>query len=518
MAEDIILVIDVGTTSARSLLFDREFRMVASAAREYRNSYPGPFLVEQDPDVWWRAAIEVSKEAMEAKPSGSGVAAVIVTSQRATVIPVDRNGSPLRPAILWQDNRSMPQCRRIRDAVGDAEIYKRTGLKINPYFSLPKILWIKENEPDTFEAAHKFLLVHDFILHRFTKRFVTDQSHASRTMAYNLRRHWDEDILGAVGVDPAKFCRAVPSGERVGAVSAGASRLTSIPEGTPVFAGAGDQQAAAVGMGIVAAGTFMANTGTGSFVLSPLDEPVLDPRERVLCTISAVPDKWLQEAGMYTTGSVYRWFRDQMSTKEEETARERGLDPYDLLNEQASTAPVGSSGVMWIPHFTGSLAPYWNPISKGVLFNLSLGTTRAEVIRALLEGIAIEVGKNISIMEEIGGKAREIRVAGGATKSPLFNQIQADVYGTRVVTTNFAEATGLGAALLAAPSLGWHPSLEKAVEKVVQVVSRYEPYPDAHARYRELAKLHHELYRTLQEGGIFESAASLSEKFGAGGR
>jgi len=271
-------------------------------------------------------------------------------------------------------------------------------------------------------------------------------------------------------------------------------------------------------MGIVAAGTFMANTGTGSFVLSPLDEPVLDPRERVLCTISAVPDKWLQEAGMYTTGSVYRWFRDQMSTKEVETARERRLDPYDLLNEQASTAPVGSSGVMWIPHFTGSLAPYWNPISKGVLFNLSLGTTRAEVIRALLEGIAIEVGKNISIMEEIGGKAREIRVAGGATKSPLFNQIQADVYGTRVVTTNFAEATGLGAALLAAPSLGWHPSLEKAVEKVVQVVSRYEPYPDAHARYRELAKLHHELYRTLQEGGIFESAASLSEKFGAGGR
>jgi len=258
---------------------------------------------------------------MEAKPSGSGVAAVIVTSQRATVIPVDRNGSPLRPAILWQDNRSMPQCRRIRDAVGDAEIYKRTGLKINPYFSLPKILWIKENEPDTFEAAHKFLLVHDFILHRFTERFVTDQSHASRTMAYNLRRHWDEDILGAVGVDPAKFCRAVPSGERVGAVSAGASRLTSIHEGTPVLAGAGDQQAAAVGMGIVAAGTFMANTGTGSFVLSPLDEPVLDPRERVLCTISAVPDKWLQEAGMYTTGSVYRWFRDQMSTKEVETAR-----------------------------------------------------------------------------------------------------------------------------------------------------------------------------------------------------
>jgi xylulokinase/glycerol kinase len=518
MSEDIILVIDVGTTSARSMMFDPDFRMVASSSREYQNNYPGPFMVEQDPDVWWRAAMEVSRESMDRKPSGAGVAAVIVTSQRATVIPVDGNGRVLRPAILWQDNRSIPQCDGIREAVGSTEIYRRTGLKINPYFSLPKILWIKQHEPRAYAATAKFLLVHDFIVHRLTGRFVTDQSHASRTMAYNLKRYWDGDILDATGVDADKFCTAVPSGERVGAVSAEAARLTGIPEATPVFAGAGDQQAAAVGMGIITAGTFMANTGTGSFVLSPVDEPMLDPRERVLCTVSAAPGKWLQEAGMYTTGSVYRWFRDQMSTKEIESARERGMDPYDLLNEQAATAPVGSSGVMWIPHFTGSLAPYWNPISKGVVFNLTLGTTRAEVIRALLEGIAIEIGKNISIMEEIGGKAREIRVAGGATKSPFFNQVQADVYGTRVVTTNFAEATALGAALLAAASIGWHPTLEKAVEKVVQVVSRYEPYPEAHARYRELAKLHHELYQALQEGRIFENAAALASRNGAEGR
>ena len=515
MAEDIILVIDVGTTSARSMMFDRDFRVVASSSREYQNSYPGPLLVEQDPDVWWRAALETSKASMERKPAGAGVAAVIVTSQRATIIPVDKNGKCLRPAILWQDNRSIPQCDRIRESVGLTEIYKRTGLKINPYFSLPKILWVKEHEPDIFAATHKFLLVHDFILHRLTDRFVTDQSHASRTMAYNLKRHWDDDILKAAGVDAGKFCRAVPSGERVGTITAGAARLTAIPEGTPVYAGAGDQQAAAVGMGAISTGTFMANTGTGSFVLSPIDQPVLDPQERVLCTIAAVPGKWLQEAGMYTTGSVYRWFRDQMSSREVETARERGVDPYDLLNEQAAAAPVGSSGVIWIPHFTGSLAPYWNPISKGVLFNLSLGTTRGEVIRALLEGIAIEIGKNIAIMEEIGGEAREIRVAGGASKSPFFNQIQADVYGTQVVTTNFAEATALGAALLAAASLGWHPSLEKAVENVVQIVSRYEPYPAAHARYNDIAKLQHELYRALQEGKVFENAAALAAKFGA---
>jgi glycerol kinase len=514
MADDIILVIDVGTTSARSMMFDREFRVVASSSREYRNSYPGPFMVEMDPDVWWRAVMETSKESMDRKPAGAGVAAVIVTSQRATVIPVGKDGRCLRPAILWQDNRSIPQCESIRETVGPTEIYKRTGLKINPYFSLPKILWIKEHEPDIFAATHKFLLVHDFIVHRLTDRYVTDQSHASRTMAYNLNRRWDDDILKETGVDAGKFCRAVPSGERVGTISEGAARLTAISEGTPVYAGAGDQQAAAVGMGIVSSGAFMANTGTGSFVLSPIDQPVLDPRERVLCTIAAVPGKWLLEAGMYTTGSVYRWFRDQMSAREVETARERGLDPYDLLNEQAATAPVGSSGVMWIPHFTGSLAPYWNPISKGVLFNLSLGTTRGEIIRALLEGIAIEIAKNISIMEEIGGKAREIRVAGGATRSPFFNRIQADVYGTRVVTTNFAEATALGAAILAATSLGWHSSIEKAVEKVVRIVSRYEPDSAAHARYKEIAGLHHELYRALQEGKIFENAAALAAKYG----
>jgi glycerol kinase len=506
VSNSIVLVIDVGTTGTRAMMFDSQFHVAASAYRAYQNIYPGPMLVEQDPDVWFNAAAEVVRECMALKPTELELAAVIVTSQRATIIPVDKDGRVLRRAILWQDSRSIPQCNRISEIVGDTEIYKRTGLKVNPYFSLPKIMWMIEHEPDIYRETYKFLMVHDFIQLRLTGRFVTDHSHASRTMAYNLGRFWDSDIIKATGMDGGKLCDAVPSGQRFGEISASASALTGIPEGTPAFAGAGDQQFAAIGLGIVTSGKIEANTGTGSFVLSQLDKPVLDPQERILCSIAAVPDKWVFEAGMYTTGSVYRWFRDQMGSQEIALARERNVDPYTLLDEQAATAPIGSSGVLWLTHFTGSLAPYWNPYSKGVLFNLSLSTTRAEIIRAILEGIAIEVNKNISIMKEVSGSVQEVRIAGGAAKSHLFNQIQADVYGTRVATTNFTEATALGAAIMAAVTLGWYPTIENTVEKVVRTTTCYEPNPEAHVIYQKLSELHHGIYRALQENRIYEKA------------
>jgi len=510
MAESTVLVLDVGTTGTRAMIFDYEFRVVASAYREYQNIYPGPLLVEQDPEVWFQAAAESAKECMEKLHARSTPAAVIVASQRATTIPVDEAGRVLRNAILWQDSRSIPQCERIKEIVGDTEIYARTGLKINPYFSIPKIMWVHEHEPEIYNKSYKFLMVHDFIVLRLTEKFITDQSHASRTMAYNLNRFWDKDIIQAARLDIDKFCDAIPSGQPFGEISVKASARTGIPVGTPVFAGAGDQQFAAIGLGIVTSGKIEANTGTGSFVLSQIDKPVLDPQERILCSIAAVPNKWVFEAGMYTTGSVYRWFRDQMSAYECTKARENNVDPYTLLDEQAATAPIGSSGVIWIPHFTGSLAPYWNPFSKGILFNLSLRTTRAEVIRAILEGIAIEVNKNISVMKEVGGNVQEVRIAGGAAKAPFFNQIQADVYGTRVTTTNFTEATSLGAALMAAVTLKWYATLESAVEKAVRISSCYEPNLVAHARYSKLSQLHHEIYQALQKSGIYEKASSLS--------
>jgi glycerol kinase len=510
MADSNVLVLDVGTTGSRAMVFNREFQVVASAYREYQNLYPGPMMVEQDPEVWFNAASEVAKECMAQKQAQTGLAAVIVASQRATIVPVDKSGHVLRNAILWQDSRSVAQCKRISETIGDTEIYKRTGLKVNPYFSAPKIMWMLDHEPDLYKQTRKFLMVHDFIQLRLTGAFITDHSHASRTLVYNLKRFWDKDIIKATGLDADKFCDAVPSGKHFGEITAAASELTGIPKGTPVFAGAGDQQFAAVGLGIVTSGKIEANTGTGSFVLSQIDKPVLDPQERILCSIAAVPDKWVFEAGMYTTGSVYRWFRDQFGGQETALARERNVDPYTLLDEQAATAPVGSSGVLWIPHFTGSLAPYWNPYSKGVLFNLSLSTTRAEVIRAILEGIAIEVNKNISVMKEVGGGVQEVRIAGGAAKAPFFNQIQADVYGTRVVTTNFTEATSLGAAIMAAVTLGWYPNLESTVAKAVCTTSAYEPNPEANAKYKQLSELHHGLYQALHQNGIYEKATRLA--------
>lgn len=527
-----LLAVDVGTTGARAMLFDVQGRPIGMAYQEYKSRFLAPSVIDHDPETWISAVDTVIPAVLQdTGVQGADVAGVAVTGQRATVMPVDKAGRPLAPAILWQDKRTLEECRIIEEAVGSEEIYARTGLRIDPYFSLPKLLWFKRHRPEAYRECFRFLTVHDLIVHHLTGEFVTDWTQASRTMLFRVNTfEWDGELAERVEFDIRRMPEALPPGSVAGGVSKAAAERLGLVAGTPVVVAGGDQQCAALGLAVTRPGLAKVTTGTGSFVVAPVAQPHRDPRARVLCSASAVANAWILEAGIFTSGSVYRWVRDQLSAAERTAADGMGLDAYDLLNLEAARSRPGADGMVVIPHFAGSAAPYWNPLARGVIFNVALGHSRGDLVRAVLEGIALEVNKNLSaiaaLMAGAGGGAgqdgagaragvfREIRVSGGAVRSDLFNQIQADVYGIPVVPGKLEQATALGAAILVSAAVGVYPDVHAAAEAMstVDPSRTRQPDPKRHELYRELGALHDAVYRALSRAGIYEKAAEFASR------
>ncbi|MEM3585813.1 MAG: xylulokinase [Candidatus Jordarchaeaceae archaeon] len=506
----VLAAIDVGTIGCRTIIFDENGREIARDYQEYPSIYPRPAWVEQNAMDWWRAVCNTSQRVVEKACISSGdIVGISVTNQRETIVPVDENGNPLRNAIVWQDRRTVKQCEKIREKIGVSEIYQITGLTIDPYFSAPKILWIKENEPEIFNSTYKFMLVHDFIEMKLTDWFITDWSNASRTLLFDVEKFkWSDKICNTLEIPPEKLSETYASGVKIGEVTSKAAKETGFAEGTPVIAGGGDQQCGALGVGVIKPGRIKATMGTGTFLLAYTDKPKRDPKRRVLFSCHADPGKWVVEASMFTTGSVYRWFRDQLGHPEKTVAQILGKDPYDILCEVAAQAPPGAGGVVLIPHLVGAGAPYWDPYARGVIVGLALGHTRAHLIRAIMEGACFEVRKNIEIMKELGLKFDEVRITGGATRSPLWNQIQADIYNIPVARGNVEEATSLGAAILAGVGVGVYKNVSEAAENMVQISERREPNEKNREIYDKLYKVHNDIYMALKEKGVY---ASLSE-------
>lgn len=491
-----MLAIDVGTSGVRSMVFDTEGKVVSRAYQEFESQYPSPSWVEQDAESWWAAACATTRTALKSplvRPEQ--ILGVSVTNQRETVVPIDKNGLPLRKAIVWQDRRTVPQCDWIRGTVPPREVYKITGLTIDPYFTAPKILWIKKTEPKVFRAALMFLLVHDYIVYRLTGETITDYSNASRTMLFDIKKaEWSDRLLEDFEIPREVLPEPVESGSKVGPVTTEASIATGLAAGTEVIAGGGDQQCAALGVGVVRPGSIKATTGTGTFILAYSDQMKLDRDRRVLCSRHVVPDAFVVEASMFTTGSALRWFRDNLGAEERAIADERGCDPYDILTEGASEVPAGSDGVIHLPHFVGAGAPHWNPHARGVFAGLALGHTRKHMVRAILEGVAYDIRTNVDVLRELALEAAEMRVTGGAARSEVWMQIQADVLGIPVVRTEMEEATALGAAILACHGVGVFPSVVDAAERMVRTKPPLVPLPQNREVYDRGFETYKQLY------------------------
>ena len=453
-----IITVDVGTTSSRATLYDASGLVIHRDQRENLPTYFSDGRVEQDPLAWHQLVLAALKNcAAVAGVQSLEPLCVAVTASRSSVIPVGRDGDPLHPAIMWQDRRSAEMAQAM-DGFNPL-VYCKTGLKISPVFSAIKMSWLRRHRPELWRQTRKLLGIQDWVLYGLTGRFVTDHSFASRTNLLNLeQRCWDADLLSLFEVPSDMLCELVAPGSVVGGLTAAAASATGLRAGLPVVSAAGDQQCAALGLGLFSPERAVSNTGTGSYLIGHSDKPALDAEMRLTCNVSAVPDAYIVEAAVLTSGAIYRWFNESLC--------KTGAAPdctFDALNEAAALAPAGSNGLLLLPHFKGSGSPYWDPDARGVFFNLGLNTSRGEMARSILEGIAIEMKASLELLEDLCGTVQTVSVAGGMSKSDLFNQIESDVFERPVLRLDGNEATSVGAWIAAAVAMGLETSYPAAL-------------------------------------------------------
>lgn len=444
-----LLCVDIGTTSLRVVLHDARGRVRHLAQRHCAPDYLDDGRVEQDPHTWRSGLVELLAEgAQAAQRLGAEPLGLALTAQRSSVIAVDAQGRPLHPALMWQDTRSAA----LAQAIGhehDAAVYRKTGLKVSPVFSAVKMAWLARHRPAVWAATHKLLGVQDWAVWLLTGRYATDHTFGSRTNLMNLqRRDWDDELLSLFNVPRERLCELVPPGSVVGGLLPAMAAATGLVAGLPVVSAGGDQQCAALGLGLVGPGRAVANIGTGSYLIGHADAPVFDEAMRVACNVAALPGACIVEASILSAGAVHRWFAEL-------TAGEGDLErSFARLEAEAAQAPPGANGVVVVPHFRGAGTPHWDPLARGAIVGLGLGTTRGEIARALLEGIAAELRGGLDVVEPLVAPVAEVHAAGGMTRSALFDQLLADALQRPVRCFGTAEATARGAWMAAAVALG----------------------------------------------------------------
>lgn len=473
-AERYLLAIDAGTTAVKTVLFDLAGREIACRVSEYELEKPHPDTVEVSPEVYWRAAEDgIAGVIREAAIDPREIAAAGVTSQGETLIVLDRDGRPLRNAIVWIDNRAKAEAAQIAARFSREEVYRITGQpEIVPGWTAAKILWLRHHEPEIFKRAAKFLLVEDYLIYRLTGQFATDHALNPSTLYYDLIRGcWWPDMLDFLGIAETQLPELKESGEIAGYAREG----TGLAAGTPVCVAPIDQVTAAVGAGNIAPGMVTETTGSAMAICATLDAPVFDPEMRIGLYRHALPGQYLMMVWVPTAGMILRWFRDELAAGRS----------YDELTALAAQVPAGSDGLLLLPHFSGSFSPEVNPDAAGVFYGLRLAHQQRHFVRAILEATAFMLKQNLEVLEHAGLNYPGVRSLGGGARSPLWLQIKADVLDRPVEVPVGNEATCLGAAILASLGAGLFPSLEAAVKNMVHLRTTLPPRPEQAVAYRE---------------------------------
>lgn len=467
-----LICIDVGTTSLRAVLFDADGRTRHVAHRHNPPGYHENGRVEQDAECWQRLLPDALAEAAQAAQAAAlPPACLAVTSQRSSVLAVDGDGRPLHPVLMWQDTRSSGLVQAM-SPVQQAEVYARAGLHVSPVFSAPKMAWLREQRPQVWSRAHRLLGVHDWVLWLLTGRQVTDHSFGSRTALMNLgSRDWDDDLLALFGVPRRMLCELVPPGTVVGHLGEAMATAAGLPAGLPVVSAGGDQQCAALGLGLLGPGRAVANVGTGCYLIAHADGPVLDPQRRVSCNVSALPGACIVEASILAAGAAHGWMVRLAGGSESEAA-------FAAVEAEAAAAPPGANGVLVLPEFCGAGTPHWDPSARAAIVNLRLDSTRGDIARALLEGLAMELRDGLDVVESLTAPVAAVRAAGGLTRSPLFDRILADVLERPLECDDDAEATAHGAWIAAAVAIGLYADAKRAYARLAQRTPGVSLAPD----------------------------------------
>lgn len=513
-----LIGLDVGTTGCKAVLFDGDGTLLAKAGREYPVDIPHPKWAEQDLEAVWRLAQAALREVI-AQAGVQEVAALALSVHGEAVTPVDERGQALRPTILGMDTRTGPQNDWLRGCLGAERLFNLTGMPVHTINTLPKLLWIKEHEPEIWARAARFVLVEDFLIQKMTGRAVVSQCLASRTQLYDLQQGvWSDEILQALELDPGRLSEPLSSGTGVGEMSSGMAAALGLARPPLVVTGGHDQACGALGVGLTRPGLAMVSTGTAEVVEVALPSPVLTPTlfaGNISVYSHVVPGLFLAMTLNHSGGLTLRWFRDNFCEPAVQQAQATGADAYDLILGVAapgltnpavdSTSPAsglpgatpGPTGLLVLPHFSGSGTPTFDTESKGAVLGLTFATRRADLARAILEGLTYELRLNLALLQAGGVEIDWLRAIGGGAKSSLWLQMKADITGIPLVAPRITEAAAFGAALLAGVGAGLYPSAAAAAERFLVLEREYLPDPGRHAEYSRLFELYRKVHPAI---------------------
>jgi xylulokinase len=487
------LGIDVGTGGTRALIMDEAGHVVASATEEHE-AFASPQIgwAEQRPEDWWRACgVAVRKALSHANLSADCIACVGFSGQMHGAVMLDAADKVIRPALIWCDVRTEKQCIDFTQKLGAERLIQLTCNPALPNFTLTKFLWVRENEPANWQRVRSVMLPKDYVRFRLTGDRAIDVADASGTLLLDVaERRWSSEVLQAAGIDTSMLPKLYESQDVCGKVTEAGAAATGLKIGTPVVAGAGDQAAGATGMGIVTPGAVSATIGTSGVVFAATDRPALDSQGRLHTFCHAVPGRWHVMGVTQAAGLSLRWFRDQFGAGAAD-----GRDPYDRLTDEAAATPAGSDGLLWAPYLMGERTPHLDPNARGALIGLTASHTRGHVIRAILEGVAFSLKDSFTLFAEMGVPVNRIRLGGGGARSPLWRQIQADIYGREVEIVEAEEGAAYGAAILASVGAGRWRSVDAACNEIVRTAGRTQPQPAA----AEQMTAQYESYRHMYE-------------------
>jgi xylulokinase len=477
------------------VLLDDGGRLVAAATADhapFRSPQTG--WAEQDPADWWSACRRATHAVLREGGAAGRVTAIGLSGQMHGAVLLDERGDVIRPSIIWCDQRTEDECRWLIDTIGARRLLELTANPALTNFTLTKLLWVRAREPRLWDRVRHVLLPKDYVRYRLSGEFATDVSDASGTLLLDVaRRQWSRALIDAVGLDPPVLPAVFESPEVCGRVSASGSAATGMAEGTPIVAGAGDQAAGAVGMGITRPGAVSATIGTSGVVFAATDRPAVDRKGRVHTFCHAVPDRWHVMGVTQAAGLSLRWLRDQLAAP--------GTAPpsYDDLTAEAGRVPPGADGVLWAPYLMGERTPYCDPSIRGAFIGIAANHGRGHLVRAVMEGVAFSLRDSFAIFDEMRVPVERVRLGGGGARSLLWRQIQADVYGRSVETVAADEGAALGAAILAAVGCGVFPSVDAACETLVHTAQTTETNVAVVAQMTERYNAYRRIYPALRQ-------------------
>ena len=485
-----VLAVDIGTSGCKLALIDPHGKILAKTLTRYKVIRPDPICAEQDPLTWWKAFKQgLSKLLRISKENPSKIRAIGISGQSPVIFPVDANGEPLYNALLWMDRRALSQAKKL------AKIF---GIREDPSNSLAKILWFKEEKPQVFDKAFKFLQASDYLAFKLTGRFVTDKFTAM-TSFFNPSDWKYPKQVEELGIPVEKFPSVLEPGSPIGYVSKQISKEAGLSESTLVVAGSIDAYLAVLGSGAIKPGSACDITGTSTCLMITSSKAVSDPKDRIFCTSHFLKDLFIVSGILSTTGGSINWFLEEFGSNEILEASKTGGDPFELLISRASGIPPGAEGLIFLPYLAGERSPIWDPFAKGAIIGLTLKHGKGHVIRAILEGCAFGLRHVLETAEELGVQVDEIRACGGASKSDLLCQIKADVVGKPILTLQEPDASLTGAAILAFVGGGIYKDLREAAESIVKVKRIFAPKDELRGKYDPLFRLYKRSYDVLKD-------------------